>query len=122
MRGRRLIHSKDQLGRATSANHPESPGTDSLIFDRFPAFAAPYAGICAKLFRRADALADTNNDAKHNARCAKKSSPKDMRGEIPSLQKPLFHRTFLNFFDACAFARHVLFDHAINFNFDRVNE
>jgi hypothetical protein len=82
----------------------------------------PHAAICAKLFRRADALAGNNIDAKHNARCAKKSPPKHMCGEIPSLQKPLFYRTFLNFFDACAFARHVLFDHAINFNFDRANE
>jgi len=36
--------------------------------------------------------------------------------------KTLILSHVFKFFDACAFARHVLFDHAINFNFDRANE
>jgi len=42
-----------------------------------------------------------------------------VHSEIPPLQKPLFHRTFLKFFDAHAIVRRVLRMRAINFNFGR---
>jgi hypothetical protein len=55
------------------------------------------AGICAKLFRRADAFAANSVNAKWNACRAKNLPSRRTRNELPLQQKPLFHRSFFNF-------------------------
>jgi len=76
--------------------------------------------ICAKLFRCADIFAANNVDAKHNGCSAEILSSKHARRELPPLQKPLFHRAFLNFSNMPSNEGRALFSVAINSGFDRV--
>jgi hypothetical protein len=75
--------------------------------------------ICAKFFQHADVFAANSVNGKCNARSAKISSTKRVRVELPSLQKPLFHRAFSIFCVARANQRRVLLACATNFDFDR---
>jgi hypothetical protein len=75
--------------------------------------------ICAKLFHCADIFAANNVDAKHNACSAEILSSKHARRELPPLQKPLFHRAFLNFSNMYLNERRAMFAVVANSFFDR---
>ncbi|MGB6351306.1 MAG: hypothetical protein WBG10_14890 [Pseudolabrys sp.] len=76
--------------------------------------------ICAKLFRCADMFSANNVNAKHNACSAEILPSKHARRKLPPLQKPLFHRAFLNFSNVHSSERRALFSVATNSRFDRV--
>jgi hypothetical protein len=91
----------EKFAGVMTANHPESPCTDSLIFDRFGSSRAFRAAICAKFFARVDLRVANGVDAKHNAHCAEIFLLKRAQSEQLARQKPLFHRAFL-IFSPCA--------------------
>jgi hypothetical protein len=76
--------------------------------------------ICAKLFRCVCMFSVNNVNAKHNACSAEILSSRHARRKLPSLQKPLFHRTFFNFSNMHLNERRALFSVATNSSFDRV--
>ena len=115
-----VLRSGDKFGAAQgriTANHPTL--IRSFLIDS-GGQRALHTVICAKIFHHADVFAANSVSAKCNARGAKILLPKHARGELPSREKPLFHRVFLNFSDARANERCVLLMRAINFDFDRV--
>jgi hypothetical protein len=87
----------EKFGGVTPANHPESPCTDSLIFDRFGCSRGLWAAICAKFFARVDLHLANIVDAKRNVRRAEIFPLERARGGRMPQQKPLFHRVFLIF-------------------------
>jgi len=119
VRGARLIHLKDSFGRVTSANHPESPRTDSLVFDRFRVSAGLVRGHLCKIISLRRCKWCQQRDSKTQRVLCKKFIVECKRNEIPSWQNPLFHRVFLKFSVVHTIERHVSHMRAINFNFRR---
>jgi hypothetical protein len=91
----------------------------SFLID-FASRRAPRIVVCAKFFDRADPFAANSVNAKWIASLARKWSPECDRNELPSLQKPLFHRTFLNFFAVRMNFHQPMRTRVAKFEFDRV--
>jgi hypothetical protein len=100
-------------------NHPNHPALIRPILIDSDGQRAFHNAICAKKFQCNNALAANSVHTKRNARGAKILVQKRAFRKLPSMQKALFHRAFLNFSDARTNECRVSHARAINFDFDR---